>query len=46
VAKDPESRYIPDRTLSWLKVRQRDYRKQRVVVDHEDESLRDTRAAA
>jgi hypothetical protein len=46
VAKDPESRYVPDRTLSWLKVRQRDYRKQRVVVDHEDESLRDTRAAA
>jgi bifunctional non-homologous end joining protein LigD len=27
VAKDPESRYIPGRTLSWLKVKQKDYRK-------------------
>ena len=26
VAKDPDSRYVPGRTLSWLKVRQRDYR--------------------
>ena len=28
VAKDPESRYIPGRTLSWLKVKQKDYRKE------------------
>jgi bifunctional non-homologous end joining protein LigD len=28
VAKDPESRYVPGRTLSWLKVKQRDYRKE------------------
>jgi len=26
VAKDPESAYTPGRTLSWLKVRQKDYR--------------------
>ena len=26
VAKDPESRYVPGRTLSWLKVKQKDYR--------------------
>jgi ATP-dependent DNA ligase len=28
VAKDPESRYIPGRSLSWLKVKQKDYRKE------------------
>lgn len=28
VAKDPESRHIPGRTLSWLKVKQKDYRKE------------------
>ena len=28
VAKDPDSRYIPGRTLSWLKVKQKDYRKE------------------
>ncbi len=28
VAKDPESRYVPGRTLSWLKVKQKDYRKE------------------
>jgi len=28
VAKDPESRYIPGRTLSWLKVKRKDYRKE------------------
>lgn len=27
VAKDPESAYKPGRTLSWLKVKQREYRK-------------------
>jgi bifunctional non-homologous end joining protein LigD len=26
VAKDPESPYLPGRTLRWLKVKQRDYR--------------------
>jgi ATP-dependent DNA ligase len=26
VAKDPESRYVPGRTLRWLKVKQKDYR--------------------
>ena len=26
VAKDPESRYVPGRTLKWLKVKQKDYR--------------------
>ena len=26
VAKSPESRYVPGRTLAWLKVKQRDYR--------------------
>lgn len=26
VAKDPESTYVPGRTLKWLKVKQRDYR--------------------
>jgi ATP-dependent DNA ligase len=25
VAKDPESRYVPRRTLKWLKVKQKDY---------------------
>jgi bifunctional non-homologous end joining protein LigD len=28
VAKDPESRYVPGRTLKWLKVKQSDYRKE------------------
>ena len=28
VAKDPESRYVPGRTLKWLKVKQKDYRKE------------------
>jgi bifunctional non-homologous end joining protein LigD len=28
VAKDPESRYVPGRTLRWLKVKQKDYRKE------------------
>jgi bifunctional non-homologous end joining protein LigD len=28
VAKDPDSRYIPGRTPSWLKVKQKDYRKE------------------
>jgi bifunctional non-homologous end joining protein LigD len=28
VAKDPASAYKPGRTLSWLKVKQRDYRKE------------------
>jgi len=28
VAKDPESRYAPGRTLKWLKVKQREYRKE------------------
>jgi len=28
VAKDPESHYVPGRTLSWLKVKQKDYRKE------------------
>jgi ATP-dependent DNA ligase len=28
VAKDPESAYKPGRTLSWLKVKQREYRKE------------------
>jgi ATP-dependent DNA ligase len=27
-AKDPESAYTPGRTLSWLKVKQRGYRKE------------------
>jgi ATP-dependent DNA ligase len=26
VAKDPESQYVPGRTLKWLKVKQKDYR--------------------
>jgi hypothetical protein len=26
VAKDPESRYVPGRTLKWLKIKQKDYR--------------------
>jgi len=26
VAKDPESPYVPGRTLKWLKVKQKDYR--------------------
>ncbi len=26
VAKDPESPYVPGRTLNWLKVKQKDYR--------------------
>ena len=28
VAKDPESRYVAGRTLKWLKVKQKDYRKE------------------
>jgi ATP-dependent DNA ligase len=28
VAKDPASAYKPGRTLSWLKVKQRDYRQE------------------
>jgi bifunctional non-homologous end joining protein LigD len=28
VAKDPESRYVPGRTLKWLKVKQKGYRKE------------------
>jgi bifunctional non-homologous end joining protein LigD len=28
VGKDPESRYVPGRTLKWLKVKQKDYRKE------------------
>jgi len=28
VVKDPESRYVPGRTLKWLKVKQKDYRKE------------------
>jgi ATP-dependent DNA ligase len=28
VAKDPESPYMPGRTLKWLKVKQKDYRKE------------------
>jgi len=28
VAKDPESRYVPGRTLKWLKIKQKDYRKE------------------
>ena len=28
VARDPESRYVPGRTLKWLKVKQKDYRKE------------------
>jgi bifunctional non-homologous end joining protein LigD len=28
VAKDPESLYVPGRTLRWLKVKQKDYRKE------------------
>jgi ATP-dependent DNA ligase len=28
VAKDPESRYVPGPTLKWLKVKQKDYRKE------------------
>jgi len=28
VAKDPESLYVPGRTLKWLKVKQKDYRKE------------------
>ncbi len=27
VAKNPESRYVPGRSLAWLKVKQRDYRR-------------------
>jgi bifunctional non-homologous end joining protein LigD len=27
VAKDPESRYVPGRTLKWLKVKQKDYQR-------------------
>ncbi len=29
VAKDQESRYVPGRTLKWLKVKQKDYRKEK-----------------
>jgi ATP-dependent DNA ligase len=28
VAKDPESRYVPGRTLKWLKVNQPKYREE------------------
>ena len=28
VGKDPESPYVPGRTLKWLKVKQTDYRKE------------------
>jgi bifunctional non-homologous end joining protein LigD len=28
VAKDPESKYVPGRTLRWIKVKQKDYRKE------------------
>ena len=28
VAKDPESPYVPGRTLKWLKVNVKDYRKE------------------
>ena len=28
VAKDPESRYVPGRTMKWLKVKQKDYGKE------------------
>jgi ATP-dependent DNA ligase len=28
VAKDPESPYMPGRTLKWLKVKVKDYRKE------------------
>jgi ATP-dependent DNA ligase len=28
VAKDPQSPYVPGRTLRWLKVKQKDYRKE------------------
>jgi ATP-dependent DNA ligase len=28
VGKDPESPYVPGRTLKWLKVKQKDYRKE------------------
>jgi bifunctional non-homologous end joining protein LigD len=35
VAKDPESRYIPGRTLSWLKVKQKNYRKEERGFYHE-----------
>jgi bifunctional non-homologous end joining protein LigD len=36
VAKDPESPYVPGRTLKWLKVKQKDYRvKERGFYDPE-----------
>ena len=36
VGKDPESPYVPGRTLKWLKVKQRDYRvKERGFYDPE-----------
>jgi ATP-dependent DNA ligase len=28
VGKDPESRYVPGRTLKWLKVKVKDYREE------------------
>jgi hypothetical protein len=28
VAKDPESKYVPGRTLRWIKVKQKNYRKE------------------
>jgi len=28
VAKDPQSPYVPGRTLKWIKVKQNDYRKE------------------
>ncbi len=33
VTKDQESRYVPGRTLKWLKVKQKDYRKERRGVE-------------
>ena len=33
VAKDPTSAYVPGRTLSWLKVKQRGYRREARGLD-------------
>jgi len=38
VAKDPESPYVPGRTLKWLKVKQRDYRVEERGWDSRDKS--------
>jgi bifunctional non-homologous end joining protein LigD len=35
VGKDPESLYVPGRTLRWLKVKQKDYRKEARGFDRE-----------